>query len=314
MKIHVVQKGDTLWKISKKYGVNFEELKAMNSQLSNPDMIMPGMKIKVPSDSKPVKKEQPQATQPYKDTSPKPMPVGKEKPKEMPKKEMPKPKKEAVKPAVEEKPMMPAQQPQQPIMPMQFQFPTMEQEMQNYYTTVNIPQMPQYQPPKQPKKEPVKPAAEEKKPMKQPQKQPQVQPQMQEPMKQPQMQPQVQPQMQQPMQQQPMMPMYVQPMPYMPCPPHPCPPMPQYLGSTEPYCWDGMMPGQQQAVSPATGYDDMESSSWESSSVDMPQMPQQGYGMPQQGYGMPHQGQGMPQQGGQMPQMPQGMQGGGQMP
>ena len=49
MKIHIVQKGDTLWKLAKKYGVQFEELKKLNSQLSNPDMIMPGMKIKVPS-------------------------------------------------------------------------------------------------------------------------------------------------------------------------------------------------------------------------------------------------------------------------
>ncbi|WP_078413899.1 SafA/ExsA family spore coat assembly protein [Priestia abyssalis] len=57
MKIHIVQKGDTLWKIAKKYGVDFEELKKMNSQLSNPDMIMPGMKIKVPSASVSIKKE-----------------------------------------------------------------------------------------------------------------------------------------------------------------------------------------------------------------------------------------------------------------
>ncbi|WP_230203554.1 SafA/ExsA family spore coat assembly protein, partial [Bacillus massiliigorillae] len=48
MKIHIVQKGDTLWKLAKKYGVPFEELKKLNSQLSNPDMIMPGMKIKIP--------------------------------------------------------------------------------------------------------------------------------------------------------------------------------------------------------------------------------------------------------------------------
>ncbi|MHC8522687.1 SafA/ExsA family spore coat assembly protein [Rossellomorea sp. H39__3] len=56
MKIHIVQKGDTLWKIAKKYGVNFEELKHMNAQLSNPDMIMPGMKIKVPTSGGTVKK------------------------------------------------------------------------------------------------------------------------------------------------------------------------------------------------------------------------------------------------------------------
>lgn len=48
VKIHIVQKGDTLWKIAQKYGVDFEALKKMNAQLSNPEMIMPGMKIKVP--------------------------------------------------------------------------------------------------------------------------------------------------------------------------------------------------------------------------------------------------------------------------
>ena len=62
MKIHIVQKGDTLWKIAKKYGVNFEELKKMNSQLSNPDMIMPGMKIKVPTTGGNIKKEAPIGT------------------------------------------------------------------------------------------------------------------------------------------------------------------------------------------------------------------------------------------------------------
>ncbi|MDW8781527.1 spore coat assembly protein ExsA, partial [Bacillus cereus] len=51
MKIHIVQKGDTLWKIAKKYGVDFDTLKKTNTQLSNPDLIMPGMKIKVPSKS-----------------------------------------------------------------------------------------------------------------------------------------------------------------------------------------------------------------------------------------------------------------------
>ncbi|EMA6342827.1 SafA/ExsA family spore coat assembly protein, partial [Bacillus cytotoxicus] len=56
MKIHIVQKGDTLWKIAKKYGVDFETLKIANTQLSNPDLIMPGMKIKVPSGSVHVKK------------------------------------------------------------------------------------------------------------------------------------------------------------------------------------------------------------------------------------------------------------------
>ncbi|MCC9022276.1 spore coat assembly protein SafA [Bacillus nakamurai] len=57
MKIHIVQKGDSLWKIAEKYGVDFEEIKKLNTQLSNPDLIMPGMKIKVPSEAVPVRKE-----------------------------------------------------------------------------------------------------------------------------------------------------------------------------------------------------------------------------------------------------------------
>lgn len=57
LKIHIVQKGDTLWEIAKTYGVDFEQLQELNSQISSPDMIMPGMKIKVPSPTKPVKKE-----------------------------------------------------------------------------------------------------------------------------------------------------------------------------------------------------------------------------------------------------------------
>jgi morphogenetic protein associated with SpoVID len=56
VKIHVVQKGDTLFKIAKKYNVDFDELKQANAQLSNPDLIMPGMKVKIPTGGVPVKK------------------------------------------------------------------------------------------------------------------------------------------------------------------------------------------------------------------------------------------------------------------
>ncbi|WJV27906.1 SafA/ExsA family spore coat assembly protein [Rossellomorea sp. AcN35-11] len=122
MKIHIVQKGDTLWKIAKKYGVNFEELKQMNAQLSNPDMIMPGMKIKVPTTGGSVKKEtqikygskempkkeMPKAEHPFKEQKPMAMPV------EEPKKEKPK---EAQKPFA---PKMP-----QPVVP--------EIDINNYY-------------------------------------------------------------------------------------------------------------------------------------------------------------------------------------
>lgn len=52
LKIHIVQKGDTLWEIAKKYDVDFEELKQQNSHLASPDMIMPGMKIRIPTHSK----------------------------------------------------------------------------------------------------------------------------------------------------------------------------------------------------------------------------------------------------------------------
>jgi len=99
VKIHIVQKGDTLWKIAKKYGVDFEELKKMNSQLSNPDMIMPGMKVKVPTTGGSVvkhvgnpgnpgmKKEIPHAVHPFAQQQPPTLPVQKEFIKEVPKKE-----------------------------------------------------------------------------------------------------------------------------------------------------------------------------------------------------------------------------------
>lgn len=142
LKIHIVQKGDTLWELSQEYGVDFEELKQMNSQISSPDMIMPGMKITIPSSKKAVKKEtmpakgiqKKETTQPYKDTSPKPMPVIKEDDNE---------KKMMVKPEMPMQPEMPvAPLPQMPTQPM-MQTPIMEQEFQNY-TTINFPQMPHY--------------------------------------------------------------------------------------------------------------------------------------------------------------------------
>ncbi|MCF6092727.1 SafA/ExsA family spore coat assembly protein [Microaerobacter geothermalis] len=55
LKIHVVQKGDTLWKLSKKYQVEFETLKKVNSHLKDPDVLRPGMKIKIPTPGFPVK-------------------------------------------------------------------------------------------------------------------------------------------------------------------------------------------------------------------------------------------------------------------
>lgn len=74
MKIHIVQKGDTIWEIAKEYGVDFEQVKELNPQISSPDMIMPGMKIKIPSATKTVNKEKKTVKEEaYKDISPKPI-------------------------------------------------------------------------------------------------------------------------------------------------------------------------------------------------------------------------------------------------
>jgi len=70
VRIHIVQKGDTLWKIAQKYGVDFNQLKSMNTHLSNPDQIMPGMKIKVPTNTGMVKKEMPVKEVPIKKEAP----------------------------------------------------------------------------------------------------------------------------------------------------------------------------------------------------------------------------------------------------
>ncbi|KZN98702.1 SafA/ExsA family spore coat assembly protein [Bacillus badius] len=152
MRIHIVQKGDTLWTIAKKYGVNFDELKKLNAQLSNPDLIMPGMKIKVPTPAVTPKKEMPKP--------PKEMPNA---PKEMPKppKEMPKPVQEAP-PAPPPKPVK--EQPK-PVPPMKEQpkppLPPVIPEVEiNQIFQMNMEQMQQtVQPPapSPPPSPPVKP-------------------------------------------------------------------------------------------------------------------------------------------------------------
>ncbi|MDP0464355.1 SafA/ExsA family spore coat assembly protein [Shouchella clausii] len=62
MRIHIVQKGDTLWKLAEKYEVDYEHLKEANPNLTNPEMLMPGMKVKVPAGSVAVRKEQKKTT------------------------------------------------------------------------------------------------------------------------------------------------------------------------------------------------------------------------------------------------------------
>lgn len=172
LRIHIVQKGDTLWDIAKKYGVDFEELKSMNTQISSPDMIMPGMKIKVPGTAKHVKKEtqkKEQVKTPYKEVPIHPQPViqpddhkkKKEVQIESPSLQMPKPPAPELPPIqqVPETPVIP-QMPLQPIM----QMPIMEQEMKNY-TTINFPEIPIHHHPKEEKVE-KKPVKKKEKPKK----------------------------------------------------------------------------------------------------------------------------------------------------
>ncbi|WP_257959248.1 SafA/ExsA family spore coat assembly protein, partial [Bacillus sp. V3-13] len=159
MKIHIVQKGDTLWKIAKKYGVNFEELKKMNTQLSNPDMIMPGMKIKVPTSGGTIKKEAPLAggkpeakiSMGAKKEMPKvEHPLVKEKPQVSPVTEAPKPapapKKEA--PALEKKQEPLKETPKAPYTPKMPQPVIPEADMNQYYT-LNMANMSVEQPTEQ---------------------------------------------------------------------------------------------------------------------------------------------------------------------
>lgn len=45
---YTVVKGDSLWKIAKKYQVGLSEIISANSQIKNPDLIYPGDKINIP--------------------------------------------------------------------------------------------------------------------------------------------------------------------------------------------------------------------------------------------------------------------------
>ncbi len=63
MQVHIVKKGDTLWKISREYGVSFDEVKKINAHLANPEYIVPGMKIFIPD----TKKANTSMTHPYTD-------------------------------------------------------------------------------------------------------------------------------------------------------------------------------------------------------------------------------------------------------
>lgn len=81
LRIHIVQKGDTLWKIAKEYGISFEDLKRLNVHLANPDYIVPGMEIILPEK---INKEPHRES--HKEMPKKESQMHKETPKEVPKK------------------------------------------------------------------------------------------------------------------------------------------------------------------------------------------------------------------------------------
>jgi uncharacterized YkwD family protein/spore coat assembly protein SafA len=47
--VHVVQTGDTLWKIAVKYQIGVKEIIDANKQFPNPDMIYPNQKVNIPN-------------------------------------------------------------------------------------------------------------------------------------------------------------------------------------------------------------------------------------------------------------------------
>jgi morphogenetic protein associated with SpoVID len=54
VKIHMVKKGDTLYLIAQKYNVELDKLIALNPQITDPNVIEVGMKVKIPTTPKPV--------------------------------------------------------------------------------------------------------------------------------------------------------------------------------------------------------------------------------------------------------------------
>lgn len=148
MRVHIVQKGDTLWKIAKQYAIGFDELKRLNAHLANPDYIVPGMEIYLPEmqKEKEVVKERPvqQLAPVPEEVRPPQQPMWQGdvyfQP-QMPTQQMPMPIPQwqqthvHVEPTIEQTMMMPhmqplpMSQPQMPMMPMQPMFIPMPQMM-----------------------------------------------------------------------------------------------------------------------------------------------------------------------------------------
>src|SRR5699024_9608081 len=52
LKIHIIKKGETLAAIAAQYNIDLETLKRSNHQVIDPSMIVPGMKLTIPQQSK----------------------------------------------------------------------------------------------------------------------------------------------------------------------------------------------------------------------------------------------------------------------
>lgn len=74
MKIHVVRKGDTLYEIAKRYGVDLDVLIAANPQIKDPDVLQVGDKIRIPTKGVSPAPSKPQMPKEMEKPAPKPSP------------------------------------------------------------------------------------------------------------------------------------------------------------------------------------------------------------------------------------------------
>lgn len=57
LKIYSVQKGDTVETIAEKHGISRSDLRKLNAGLSEKEVLTPGLKVKIPTESKPVQRK-----------------------------------------------------------------------------------------------------------------------------------------------------------------------------------------------------------------------------------------------------------------
>jgi len=255
LNIYIVQKGDTLWKIAKKFGVGFEQLKRLNMHLANPDYIVPGMEIFLPDEHKTDK-----GKESVKNESSMLMPSKKEHQVMPPPVPQPKPP-QVLHEEVEKMPMQPNFTQEIQFMPQMHQMhipmPMPMPMPMPYPQPMPMPQMqPMPQPMPQPKPQPMpehKPQSKPEKPQMKPETKPQPMPELKPqpmPMPMPMPMPQVQPMQCNCMQQPQMMScncqkQWVQPMPCMPIMPCHC----HHHHMMPHHCDHQMMPYDQQMMS-----------------------------------------------------------------